>query len=84
MQDQGAGRRVFGPERPRGQGLGPHQTESGYRAILSLLCDPEVEGQVDLVMTWRQPPEDSDGDGAYEVWARRGMVRFRRFIDDRG
>ena len=84
MQNQGAGRRVFGPERPRGQGLGPHQTESGDRAILSLLCDPEVEGQVDLVMTWRQPPEDGEGDGAYEVWARRGMVRFRRFIDDRG
>lgn len=84
MQDAGRERRVFGPERPRGQGLGPHQAESGNRAIQSLLCDPEIEGQVDLVTTWRQPRDADGDDGAYEVWARRGMLRFRRWIDDRG
>jgi len=29
---------------------------------------------VDLVVTWR--------DGAYEVWASRGMIRFKRYVDD--
>ena len=30
-----------GPERPGGQGLDPNQEESGNRAILALLTDPE-------------------------------------------
>jgi phosphonoacetate hydrolase len=65
-----------GPERPGGQGLDPHQYESGDRTIVALLTEPPARDQVDLVATWR--------DGAYEVWARRGMVRFKRFIDDAG
>ncbi|MFN8643273.1 MAG: alkaline phosphatase family protein [Candidatus Binatia bacterium] len=59
-----------GPERPGGQGLDPNQEESGNRAILALLTDPEAAGHTDLVITQR--------DDAYEVWARRGMVRFER------
>lgn len=61
---------ILGPERAGGQGLDRHQEESGNRAILALLTDPEVADQVDLVITQR--------DDAYEVWARRGLVRFRR------
>jgi type I phosphodiesterase/nucleotide pyrophosphatase len=61
---------VLGPERPGGQGLDADQEESGNRAILALLADPEVRGQVDLVITCR--------DSLYEVWSERGMVRFRR------
>ena len=61
---------ILGPERPGGQGLDPQQEESGNRAILALLHDPVVCDQVDLVITHR--------DDAYEVWARRGMVRFQR------
>jgi hypothetical protein len=74
--------RPFGPERPGGQGLDPQQEESGNRAILALLTDPEVHDQVDLVLTWRGAAEDPDG--AYEVWARRGMVRFRRTVQSDG
>jgi Type I phosphodiesterase / nucleotide pyrophosphatase len=61
---------VFGPERPGGQGLDHNQEESGNRAILALLRDPAVADQMDLVLTCR--------DGAYEVWAARGMIRFER------
>ena len=67
---------VWGPERPGGQGLDVQQEESGNRAILALLRDPEVRDQVDLVITWR--------DDAYEVWADRGMVRFQRVLRDGG
>jgi hypothetical protein len=67
---------VLGPERPGGQGLDEHQEESGNRAILALLRDPEVADQVDLVITQR--------DAAYEVWSARGLVRFeRRAVDGR-
>ncbi len=62
----------FGPERPAGQGLQPHQWASGDRAIVALLRDPGVAEHVDLVITQRA--------GAYEVWAQRGMVRFRRLL----
>lgn len=62
--------KVLGPERPGGQGLDHHQEESGNRAILALLRDAAVAEQMDLVITHR--------DGAYEVWAGRGMVRFER------
>ena len=60
-----------GPERLQGQGLDPEQHESGDRAIHILLTDPTVGPQTDLVITYR--------DLAYEVWAKRGMVRFQRF-----
>jgi len=63
--------KILGPERAGGQGLDSNQEESGNRAILALLTDPEVRDQTDLVITHR-------GD-AYEVWAARGMVRFQRF-----
>jgi hypothetical protein len=64
--------RVLGPERPGGQGLDHNQEESGNRAILALLLDPQVADQVDLVITCR--------DSAYEVWSARGMVRFQRLL----
>lgn len=63
-----------GPERLGGQGLDPNQEESGNRAILALLTDPDTAEHTDLVITHR-------GD-AYEVWARRGMVRFERQCED--
>lgn len=61
---------VWGPERAGGQGLDPEQQESGERALLALLDDPEVRDHVDLVLTCR-------GD-TYEVWSRRGLLRFQR------
>jgi hypothetical protein len=65
---------VLGPERRGGQGIDRQQEESANRAILALLRDADVRDQVDLVITCR--------DGAYEVWAARGMVRFRRVTRD--
>jgi len=62
------------PERDVGQGLTRDKAESGARAILALLRDAEVKDHVDLVITRR--------DDAYEVWAERGMVRFRRLLRD--
>jgi hypothetical protein len=67
---------LLGPERLGGQGLDPEQEESGNRAILALLTDPEVRDQVDLVLTWRAA--QADRPAAYEVWSRRGLVRFVR------
>ena len=61
---------AVGPERLRGQGLDPHQYESGDRAIHAILTDAPAGPQTDLVITCR--------DGAYEIWAQRGMVRFER------
>ncbi len=58
------------PERLAGQGLDEHQHESGDRAIHILLTDGVVGPQTDLAITWR--------DNAYEVWAKRGMIRFER------
>ncbi len=74
--------RLYGPERLAGQGLDAAQHDSGNRAIHALVSDAGVGDQVDLVLTWR----DGHGDepGAYEVWARRGMVRFRRHVADDG
>jgi phosphonoacetate hydrolase len=66
----------YGPERLAGQGLDPNQYESGDRTIAALLADAPARNQVDLVTTWR--------DGAYEVWARRGMIRFKRYREDDG
>ncbi|HEY8172939.1 MAG TPA: alkaline phosphatase family protein, partial [Dehalococcoidia bacterium] len=62
------------PERLAGQGLDPHQYESGDRAIHILLTDATAGPQTDMVITYR--------DGAYEVWAKRGMIRFQRFYAD--
>ncbi len=59
-------------ERPGGQGLDANQKESGNKAIYLLLSDPVVGPQTDFVATHRE--------GAYEVWARRGMVRFQRVL----
>lgn len=78
MTTHAHGARPFGPERPGGQGLDPQQEESGNRAILALLTDHEVADQVDLVLTFRG--DAGDPAGAYEVWSRRGLVRFRRVI----
>jgi hypothetical protein len=75
--------KILGPERLRGQGLDPEQEESGNRAILALLSDPEVADQTDLVATYREA-EGAAEQGAYEVWAARGMVRFRRLCRDDG
>src|SRR5271156_545912 len=68
--------REFGPERLAGQGLDVHQYESGDRTILALLAETPAAEQVDLVATWR--------DDSYEVWSRRGMLRFKRFADESG
>lgn len=68
--------RVHGPERLAGQGLDPQQTESGNRLIATLLTDPVVGPQIDLLLTWRPT--------GYEAWAERGMVRFLRLVDDSG
>ena len=76
--------RLHGPERLAGQGLNPAQFESGDRAILSLLTDPVVSEQVDLVLTWRSGDDGDTATGAYEVWSTRGMVRFQRLIDGKG
>ncbi|MFZ4812270.1 MAG: alkaline phosphatase family protein [Ilumatobacteraceae bacterium] len=77
--------RWHGPEHLVGQGLDVEQEESGNRAILSLLGDARDGGigeQVDLVLTYREG--DGDEPGAYEVWSSRGLLRFRRAIDDGG
>ncbi len=79
-----------GPERPGGQGLDPNQEESGNRAIIALLTDPKLGELTDIVATYRfanLPEEDGNQgpvEGAYEVWSRRGMLRFQRFIDPAG
>ena len=84
-------RQTAGPERPGGQGLDPNQEESGNRAIIALLTDPQHGDLVDIVATYRFAalPDADNGnaeaiDGAYEVWSRRGMVRFQRFVDPAG
>ncbi len=68
--------RTARPERPGGQGLDANQEESGNRAIAALLTDPVRGPQTDLVITYR--------DEAYEVWAKRGMIRFQRFYAEGG
>ena len=83
-------RRIAGPERPGGQGLDPNQEESGNRAIIALLTDPKHGDLTDIVATYRfasLPDENGNNvppEGAYEVWSRRGMIRFQRFIDPAG
>jgi phosphonoacetate hydrolase len=70
MTTQAGARSIAPPERSGGQGLDANQEESGNKAIYLLLSDPLVGQQTDFVATFR--------DGAYEVWAKRGMVRFQR------
>jgi phosphonoacetate hydrolase len=65
-----------GPERFQGQGLDTNQDESGNRAIYLLLTEPPASEQTDLVITYRRD--------AYEVWARRGMIRFQRLYKPNG
>ena len=69
-------RKEYGPERMAGQGLDPNQYQSGDRTIAALLGESPARDQTDLVVTWR--------DGAYEVWATRGMIRFKRYVDEAG
>ena len=73
---------VHGPERLAGQGLDAQQEDSGNRAIHALLAAEGVGAEVDLVLTWRAG--EGDEPGAYEAWAARGMVRFRRLIGGDG
>ena len=68
--------RIALPERLAGQGLDEHQYESGDRAIHAILADATAGPQTDLVITYR--------DGAYEVWAARGMIRFERLFAAEG
>ncbi len=75
---------IWGPERAGGQGLDANQEESGNRAILALLTDPETRDLVDLVLTFRHDSGGDSDQGAYEVWSRRGMVRFRRLLSPDG
>src|SRR3984957_12329326 len=70
--------REHGPERRGGQGLDPHQYDSSDATILALLAESPAADHVDLVITWRAK------ENAYEVWSRSGMIRFKRFADDRG
>lgn len=65
-----------GPERLAGQGLDPNQHESGDRAIHAILTDAKAGPETDLVITYRE--------AAYEVWAKRGMIRFQRFYAESG
>jgi phosphonoacetate hydrolase len=64
------------PERLAGQGLDRNQEQSGNKAIFELLTNDVAGAQTDFVATYR--------DGAYEVWARRGMVRFQRHYGNGG
>jgi hypothetical protein len=64
--------RIALPERLAGQGLDDQQYESGDRAIHVILTDATAGPQTDTVITYR--------DGAYEVWAARGMIRFERLF----
>jgi arylsulfatase A-like enzyme len=71
---------IAGPQRPGGQGLDLQQHESGDRAIHLLLTSEDGRRWTDFVATFR---DDADG-GAYEVWAERGMIRFRRYLTAEG
>ncbi len=76
MNRESGNRRELGPERRGGQGLDPHQYDSGDSTILALLLESPAADYTDLAITWRAD--------AYEVWSRRGMIRFKRFADDHG
>jgi hypothetical protein len=79
--------KIAPPERFGGQGLDHNQEESANRAIIALLTDAKEGHLTDIVATYRHGPPDEDAmptAGAYEVWAQRGMVRFRRFYEPDG
>ncbi len=75
---------LHGPERLVDQGVGEQQSESAERAIRSLLQDPEVCDQVDLVIAFRRGPPEDPKAGRYEVWSLRGMVAFTRWAGEKG
>ncbi|MGI8926444.1 MAG: alkaline phosphatase family protein [Tepidiformaceae bacterium] len=77
----GASARLAGPERPGGQGLDHNQEESGNRAIHMLLTSDDGHAWTDFVATYRAA---RDGEGAYEAWAARGMVRWVRRYPEGG
>ncbi|GIW41015.1 MAG: hypothetical protein KatS3mg076_1592 [Candidatus Binatia bacterium] len=64
------------PERADRQGLHGARARSAARAILALFRDPKVASRVHFVAACR--------DGIYEAWGRRGLVRFRRAVDEGG
>ena len=67
--------RIAPPERAGGQGLDPHQEESGNRAIIALLTDPVRGEQVDLVITYRReanPQTDEPAEQSARVRTRSG------------
>src|SRR5271168_3639344 len=76
MNHESQNLRELGPERRGGQGLDPHQYDSGDSTILALLLESPAADYTDLAITWRAD--------AYEVWSRRGMIRFKRFADANG
>jgi hypothetical protein len=74
----------LGPERLVDQGVGPHNVESAHRLIQALLSDEPVRDWCDLIALYRHADAGEPGSGAYEVWSRRGMVRFRRLAAPAG
>ena len=53
MNRESGKRREHGPERRGGQGLDPHQYDSGDATILALLAETPAADFVDLAITWR-------------------------------
>ena len=77
-------KQIHGPERLQNQGIGPDQEDVAHRALIALLTEEPVADQVDLVAVWRRGPDHAPREGIYEVWSRRGRIRFQRFTDDTG
>ncbi len=73
---EAAAAKAVGPEQPGGQGLDANQFAAGDRAILAALTNPAIALQVELVITYRAP--------AYELWSKRGMIRFCRYYAEGG
>lgn len=74
----------YGPERLQGQGLDPHQYESGDRTILALLAEAPACDQIDLVATWRDREEElascKMGSFCKFTLFRRGNRRFGKVL----
>ena len=66
--------RTDGPQRPGGQGLDPHQFESGNLAIYELLTRRRARRGP---TSWPHAGSKRTA-AAYEAWALRGMVRWAR------
>jgi hypothetical protein len=73
-----------GPERLIDQGLTDANLDSAATAIQGLLTASEISDQIDLVITWQRGAESDPRDGRYFVFAKRGMVAFRRCIGANG